>query len=167
MQLLGIWIQDFCSLQPKDLFIIISKYTVAIFRQHQKRAPDPITDGCEPPCGCWELNSGPLEEQSVLLTTEPSLPPPVILFIMSTVPVCESNLSVYLLIKCLLHFHSSDLRPWAFSEVLTALPPKPSFALSRWFSLTKWAALTTLSLSHTTSVRTETKLYQSLSSLWE
>jgi hypothetical protein len=28
---------------------------------------DPITDGCELPCGCWELNSGPLEEQSVLL----------------------------------------------------------------------------------------------------
>jgi hypothetical protein len=23
--------------------------------------------GCEPPCGCWDLNSGPLEEQSVLL----------------------------------------------------------------------------------------------------
>jgi hypothetical protein len=39
---------------------------------HQKRAPDPITDGCEPPCGCWELNSGPLEE-SVFLTAEPSL----------------------------------------------------------------------------------------------
>ncbi|MQL00645.1 hypothetical protein EI005_25935, partial [Escherichia coli] len=34
---------------------------------------DPITDGCEPPCGYWELNSGPLEEQSVVLTTEPSL----------------------------------------------------------------------------------------------
>jgi hypothetical protein len=32
---------------------------------HQKRASDPITDGCEPPCGCWELNSGPLEEQAV------------------------------------------------------------------------------------------------------
>ena len=32
----------------------------------QKRASDPITDGCEPPCGCWELNSGPLEEQLVL-----------------------------------------------------------------------------------------------------
>ena len=30
-------------------------------------------DGCEPPCGCWELNSGHLEEQSVLLTTESSL----------------------------------------------------------------------------------------------
>jgi hypothetical protein len=42
---------------------------------HQKRASDPITDGCEPPCGCWDLNSEPLEEQSVLLTTEPSLQP--------------------------------------------------------------------------------------------
>jgi hypothetical protein len=40
---------------------------------HQKRALDLITDGYEPPSGFWELNSGPLEEQSVLLTTEPSL----------------------------------------------------------------------------------------------
>ena len=41
----------------------------------QKRAPDLVTDGCEPPCGCWDLNSGPSEEQSVLLTAEPSLQP--------------------------------------------------------------------------------------------
>ena len=41
----------------------------------QKRAPDLIADGCEPPCGCRELNSGPLEEQAMLLTTEPSLQP--------------------------------------------------------------------------------------------
>ena len=27
---------------------------------------DPFTDSCEPPCGCWELNSGPLEEQLVV-----------------------------------------------------------------------------------------------------
>jgi hypothetical protein len=33
---------------------------------------DLITGGCEPPCGCWDLNSGPLEEQSVLLPAEPS-----------------------------------------------------------------------------------------------
>jgi hypothetical protein len=33
-------------------------------------------DGCEPPCGCWDLNSGPSEEQSALLTTEPSRQPP-------------------------------------------------------------------------------------------
>ena len=39
----------------------------------QKRASDPIIDGCEPPLGCWGLNSGPLEEQAVLLTAEPSL----------------------------------------------------------------------------------------------
>ena len=32
----------------------------------QKRASDLITDGCEPPCGSWDLNSGPPEEQSVL-----------------------------------------------------------------------------------------------------
>jgi hypothetical protein len=41
----------------------------------QKRASDLITDGCEPPCSCWELNSGPLEEQPVLLTVELSLQP--------------------------------------------------------------------------------------------
>ena len=29
----------------------------------------------ELPCSSWELNSGPLEEQSVLLTAEPSLQP--------------------------------------------------------------------------------------------
>jgi hypothetical protein len=29
-----------------------------------------IIDSCKWPCGCWELNSGPLEE---LLTAEPSL----------------------------------------------------------------------------------------------
>ncbi|KRY62753.1 hypothetical protein T4D_499, partial [Trichinella pseudospiralis] len=29
----------------------------------QKRAPDLITGGCEPPCACWDLNSGPSEEQ--------------------------------------------------------------------------------------------------------
>jgi hypothetical protein len=42
---------------------------------HQKRASDLITDGCEPPCGCWDLKSGLSEEQSVLLTAEPSRQP--------------------------------------------------------------------------------------------
>ena len=41
----------------------------------QKGAPSLIIDGCEPPSGCWELNSGPLEEQPVPLTSEPSLQP--------------------------------------------------------------------------------------------
>jgi hypothetical protein len=49
--------------------------TLSLLQIHQKSALDPITDGCEPPCGCWELNSGPLEEQSALLTAEPFLHP--------------------------------------------------------------------------------------------
>lgn len=31
----------------------------------QKRPSDHVIDGCEPLCGCQELNSGPLEEQTV------------------------------------------------------------------------------------------------------
>jgi hypothetical protein len=34
----------------------------------QKRESDLVTDGCEPPCGCWDLNSGLSEEQSGALT---------------------------------------------------------------------------------------------------
>jgi hypothetical protein len=33
----------------------------------QKRTPDVIKDGYEPPCGCWELNSGPLEKPDSFL----------------------------------------------------------------------------------------------------
>jgi hypothetical protein len=39
----------------------------------QKRAQDFIIDGYEPPGGCWELNSGPLKEQLILLTSGSSL----------------------------------------------------------------------------------------------
>jgi hypothetical protein len=48
-------------------YYYLYEYTIALFK-HTRRvvsASDPITDGCEPPCGCSELNSGPLEEQSV------------------------------------------------------------------------------------------------------
>ena len=37
----------------------------------QKRASDHPIDGYEPPCGCWELNSRLLDEQSVLVTAKP------------------------------------------------------------------------------------------------
>ncbi|ERE86056.1 histone deacetylase 2-like protein [Cricetulus griseus] len=56
-------------------FILFIMYTVLCLharRRHQK-APDLTTDGCEPPCGYWELNSGPLEEQPVLLASGLSL----------------------------------------------------------------------------------------------
>jgi hypothetical protein len=58
--------------KKRFILFIICKYTVAVFRR-QKRDSGLVTDGCEPPCGCWDLNSGPPEEQSVLLTAEPSL----------------------------------------------------------------------------------------------
>lgn len=35
-----------------------------------------VTDDCELPYWCWELNPDPLEKQSVLLIAEPSLQPP-------------------------------------------------------------------------------------------
>jgi hypothetical protein len=44
-------------------------------------------DGREPPYGCWDLNSGPSEEQSVLSTAELSLEPPFIDFIRHVVTV--------------------------------------------------------------------------------
>ena len=34
-----------------------------------------VIDRCELPCGCWEVNPGPLEEQPVFLTTELSFQP--------------------------------------------------------------------------------------------
>ena len=43
-----------------------------------------VTDHYEQPCGCWELNPGPLEEQCVPLTTEPSLQPLHIVFSFSS-----------------------------------------------------------------------------------
>jgi hypothetical protein len=56
------------------------EYTVAIFRHTRRYHLYPITDGCEPLCGCWELNSGPLQEQPVSLTAEPSLSPALHVF---------------------------------------------------------------------------------------
>lgn len=41
----------------------------------QKRALDSLNskDDHEPPCGCWKLSPGFLQEQQVLLSTEPSI----------------------------------------------------------------------------------------------
>jgi hypothetical protein len=54
-------------------------YTSNCLQIHQKRASAPITDGYEPPSHFWELNSEPLEEESALLPTEPSLQPALLL----------------------------------------------------------------------------------------
>jgi len=47
-----------------SLFKIYDVYSIlpACMLTGQKRAPDLTIDGCEPLCGYWELNSGPLEQ---------------------------------------------------------------------------------------------------------
>jgi len=69
---------------PLHLFVLkiylffIYNYAVNCLQSHQKRASDPISHSCEPPCqlrACHDVNSGPLEEHWVLLTIEPSLQP--------------------------------------------------------------------------------------------
>jgi hypothetical protein len=65
----------------KDLFVYLFIYTFCalVFCLHVclckgvRSSGTGVTDRCELPCGCWELNLGPLEEQPVLLTAEPSL----------------------------------------------------------------------------------------------
>ena len=49
--------------------------------RRQKRVVElEVIENCEPPCGCWEPNPGPLEEQAVLLTGESSLQPLFLLY---------------------------------------------------------------------------------------
>jgi hypothetical protein len=62
----------------KFLFILCLWVYCCCLQTHQKRVLDPISDDCEPPCGCWELNSGTLEVsyEPVLLTCESSLQNP-------------------------------------------------------------------------------------------
>jgi hypothetical protein len=71
-----------CAATPGYRFFFFLRFIYYVYNvlytgclpAHQKMVPD-LIDGCEPPYGYWELNSGPLEEQSVLLTSEPSLQP--------------------------------------------------------------------------------------------
>jgi hypothetical protein len=71
----GIWkalIYLFIHLKIYLLLHISTLYDCSCLQTCQKRMSDPIRGGCEPPFGCWDLNS---EEQSVLLSTEPSPQP--------------------------------------------------------------------------------------------
>ena len=53
----------------------VYKCSICIDNFMPEEASEPTINGCEPPCGYWELNSGPLEEQPVRLTSEPSVQP--------------------------------------------------------------------------------------------
>ena len=72
-----IWyiILNSCCLFLLIFFLLMYECSAAYTSSCLKRASYPPIDGCESPCGCWEFNSWPLEEQPVLLTTEPSLQP--------------------------------------------------------------------------------------------
>jgi hypothetical protein len=55
-----------------------------------------LCEGVRSHVGCWELNLGPLEEQAVFLTSEPSLQPPLV-YINSTKTVFPSDLYMSML----------------------------------------------------------------------
>jgi hypothetical protein len=57
----------------------------------QKWTSNPILDGCQPLCCCWELNSGLLEEQLVLLSAKPSLQPALPVLITFSCPKYQHN----------------------------------------------------------------------------
>ena len=63
----------FSNIKKKVFISLMDECSTAYTSTGQKRASDPLVDGCEPPCGCWELNSGSLVKRTVLLTAEPSL----------------------------------------------------------------------------------------------
>jgi hypothetical protein len=44
----------------------VNTLSLLLSSDNQKKASDHFTDGYESPCGCWDLNSGPLEEQLLL-----------------------------------------------------------------------------------------------------
>lgn len=46
---------------------------------------DQITYSCELSCECWEMNMGPLEEEPMISTREPSLCPLLLTFLLYTV----------------------------------------------------------------------------------
>jgi hypothetical protein len=74
-------------------------YTLAFFRHSRRGHQIFDTDGCEPPCGSWDLNSGPLEEQSVLLTAEPSHQTPPFFFKIYLFCVCEYTVAVQMVVS--------------------------------------------------------------------
>jgi hypothetical protein len=66
----------------KNVCIFICKGVLPVCMQFLQRSEEGVTspgtgvtDVCKPPCGCWELNLGPLEEQPVCLITDIPLQP--------------------------------------------------------------------------------------------
>lgn len=82
-----IFFSDFCllffffSIFKKFYLFIFYSWVLCIYTCMIERASDAVVDGCEPPCGCWELTSGlPEEQAAVLVTPEPPLQPHWLVF---------------------------------------------------------------------------------------
>ena len=66
-----------------------------------KKASVPPVDSCEPPCGGWELNSRPLEEQPMFSTAEPSHQPTNLYYLSCSIfgnlgiPIEKATFSLY------------------------------------------------------------------------
>ena len=82
----------------KGLFIIC-KYCSCL-QTLQKRASDLIMNGCELPCGCWDLNSGPLEEQSVFFPAKPSHQPVIFNLTLKQTNTTPLQCDLYILVGC-------------------------------------------------------------------
>lgn len=61
------------DLKKKRLIYYVYSILSACMPAGQKRVPDHIIDGYEPPCGCWGLNLGSLQEQPVFFSSVPPL----------------------------------------------------------------------------------------------
>jgi hypothetical protein len=68
----------------------------------KKRASELTIDNCKLPCGCWELNSGPLEEQLVFFTAEPSLQPTICYFYWQKSKLRDPQISIAVIFLILL-----------------------------------------------------------------
>ena len=66
--MLGFQVEHYKFFLKKIYLFHVCGYTVAVFRHTRRGHQMPITDGCEPPYGCWELNSGPLEKAASALS---------------------------------------------------------------------------------------------------
>jgi hypothetical protein len=82
-------------------------------------------DGCEPPCGCWDLNSEPLDEQSVLVTAEPSLQFPSFLMVVLHTCACMRTLTHFIMFLFSPLPHSLFIT--SYPSVTDCLPPSGSF----------------------------------------
>ena len=50
----------------------VSVHRVCEVKVEDIRSSGSVTGGCEPPCWCWELKLGPLQEHPVVSATEPA-----------------------------------------------------------------------------------------------